>query len=304
MTCPYPYAYCRYDVDRQAKIATVTLSGPKEGNPAPWWAEKEMLALIDQWEQDDDVKVVILRSDKKDFCTGHDFGAYHESAGTKGSAEANRRGSNRARYVMMRETGTFLHRLMASLKPTIAEVDGQCIEWGCVVTAMCDMTIASHDAHFGCLGQTAGNAGVHYMPVYISLLGHKRARELMISGRTISGRDAALIGLANRSVPASQLRDHVLNEARRIALLPVDGIVLGKAYTETALEHMGLLSGFASNSLAWMLGLRMKFGEDEFSVLRAMREHGVGEALRQRSGRYAPYGGYGRHAELPLIIEE
>lgn len=300
MSSAPPFTYANYAVDREAKIATVTLSSPQRGNPAPWWTEREFLALIDEWEADDDVKVVILRSDKEDFSVGHDFGGYHDAAGT---ADKEGAGSNRRRYMMQREGTTFFRRLMGSLKPTIAEVRGNCIEWGCLVAALCDITIAANDAHFGMLGQAAGNSGVHYLPVYIELIGHKRAREMMITGRTVSGKTAAEIGLANRSVPVGELAEEVMNEAQRVALLPVDEIVLGKAYAEAAYENMGLLTGHATTTLAWMLGLRMKFKDDEFSVLKAVRTAGVREALHQRSGRYEPFGGFGAENETPIVRE-
>lgn len=297
----YPYRFTTYEVDRDAKIATLTFAGPKNGNPAPWWAEEEIVAHIDDWETDDDVKVVIIRSDKDDFSVGHDFGGYHDAAGLKGSANAARQSTNRARLVRNGGGGGYVTRLLTSMKPTIAEVRGHCIEWGCLTQVMCDITIAANDAHFGCLGQTAGNSGVHYLPIYMNLIGYKRAREMFLTGRTFSGADAARIGLVNRSVPAEDLRDEVENEARRIALLPIDGIVLGKAYTRTALESAGLTTGHQTTMLAWNLGLRMRFEDDEFGFLRTVRDEGVREAVKQRGERYEPLGGYGRHDERPLV---
>jgi enoyl-CoA hydratase len=299
-----PYQFTTYEVDREAKIATLTLSGPKNGNPAPWWAEAEIMGHIDSWENDDDVKVVIIRSDKDDFSVGHDFGGYHENAGLKGSKTAARASTNRAR--LLRSGGGGGHyptRLLTSMKPTIAEVRGHCIEWGCLTQVMCDITIAANDAHFGCLGQTAGNSGVHYLPMYMNLIGYKRAREMFLTGRTYSGADAARIGLVNRSVPVDELQDEVWNEAKRIALLPIDGIVLGKAYTQTALESAGLTTGHLTTMLAWNLGLRLRFEEDEFGFLTTVRKEGVSEAVQQRGERYAPFGGYGRHDERPLVRE-
>jgi uncharacterized SAM-binding protein YcdF (DUF218 family) len=41
-----PYPFTTYEVDREAKIATLTLTGPKNGNPAPWWAEAEIMGHI------------------------------------------------------------------------------------------------------------------------------------------------------------------------------------------------------------------------------------------------------------------
>jgi enoyl-CoA hydratase len=297
----YPYDFISYEVDREAKIATLTFTRPDAGNAAPWWADAELIELIDEWESDDDVKCVLIRGQGRDFCVGHDFGEYLTAGGIRGGEDARRRSTNRQRYVNQRKLSEFHRRLLLSLKPTIAVVQGHCIEWACILQALCDITIAAEDAHFGCLGQTAGNSGVHYLPIYISLIGHKRAREMFITGRTVSGHDAALIGLANRAVPAAELEAEAENEARRIALLPIDGIVLGKAYAEAALDSFGLTQGLPITNMAWMLGLRVRFEDDEFGFLNAVREEGVGAALEKRKKRYDAVGGYGRHAERPIV---
>ena len=169
----YSYDFITYEVDREAKIATLTFTRPDAGNAAPWWADAEMIELIDEWEADDDVKCVLIRGEGNDFCVGHDFGEYLSAGGIRGGVDTRRKSTNRQRYVSQRKLSDLHRRLLVSLKPTIAVVQGHCIEWGNILQVVCDMTIAADDAHFGCLGQTAGNSGVHYLPIYISLIGHK-----------------------------------------------------------------------------------------------------------------------------------
>ena len=55
----YPFQYIKYEVNPETKIATVTLSNPGKRNAAPFWGEEQMLDAIDDWEKNDDVKVVI-----------------------------------------------------------------------------------------------------------------------------------------------------------------------------------------------------------------------------------------------------
>lgn len=297
----YPYDFISYEVDREAKIATLTFTRPDVGNAAPWWADAEIIELIDDWESDDDVKCVLIRGEGRDFSVGHDFGEYLTAGGIRGGEDTRRMSTNRQRYVGQRKLSELHRRLLLSLKPTIAVVQGHCIEWACILQVLCDMTIAAEDAHFGCLGQTAGNSGVHFLPIYVSLIGHKRAREMFITGRTVSGHDAALMGLVNRAVPANQLDAEAYNDAKRIALLPIDGIVLGKAYAEAAFDSMGLTQGLPVTGMAWMLGLRVRFEEGEIGFLKAVREEGVSAALQQRKERYDEVGGYGRRGEKPIV---
>ncbi len=296
----YPFNFLDYKVNREEKIATVTLNNPRTGNLAPIFAEEQLTELIDEWEQDDDVKVVILKGTGDHFCAGHDVQQYNQTFKVGRDSRHNLRDS----FIAKRDSRVEMRRLLFSLKPTIAQVHGLCIEWGNVFQVCADMTIAAHDAHFGNLGQTAGISGVTIIRLYISLIGQKRMREMMLSGRTWSGREASRIGLINRSVPKEKLEAEVLNEARRIALLPLDGIVAGKAYTHQVYESMGFGASFTENSYFHQLALKSKFEEGEPAFFRQAHKIGVKAAAKERNLRYDPLGGFGPAAERPTIVEE
>ena len=293
----YPFQFIDYAVDRKEKIATVTFTNPTKSNSAPPFAEDQLIETIEEWEKDDDVKVVIVRGAGDNFCGGHDVGSYNETLKVGKHSRHNLRDALKAQ----RDMRIANRRLLFSLKPTIAQVRGLCIEWGNALAVCCDMTIAANDAHFGNLGQTGGISGITAIRLYIALIGFKRMREMMISGRTWSGREASAIGLVNRSVPVEQLEAEVLNEARRIALLPLDGIVVGKAYTHMVYEAMGFAQGFTENSYFHTLGLKLKFEEDDFAFFKELQRTGVSEAVRARKERYAPLGGFGQRDERPII---
>lgn len=299
----YPFQYINYEVDAAAKIATVTLRNPHVGgNSAPFFAEEQLIEAIDEWESDDNVKVVIIKGEGDHFCAGHDVGEYLKGFKFQHKPDKPKpRPRNREQLVIQRNTRDAWKRLFFSLKPTIAQVQGQCIEWGNATQTCCDITIAAEDAHLGNLGQTAGISGITIIRIYTYLMGHKRTREMMISGRTFSGRDAALIGLVNRAVPAEQLEAEVLEEAQRIALLPIDGIVTGKAYSHLVFDSMGMGQAFTETYYGHQLGLKMKFEEDDFWFFDEIRRNGVKEAVRKRQERYEPVGGFGGEAERPIV---
>ncbi len=296
----YPYNYIDYQVDREAKIATVTLNNPSRRNAAPVFAEDQLIEAIDAWERDDDVKVVIIKGAGDHFCAGHDVGAYNEVFKVGKASRRNLRDS----LVAQREVRMATRRILFSLKPTIAQVHGLCIEFGNALQVCCDMTIAADDAHIGNLGQTAGICGITIIRLYMSLIGQKRMREMMICGRTWSGREASKIGLVNRSVPLERLEAEVLNDARRIALLPVDGLVAGKAYTHLVFESMGFGASFTENSYFHALGLKLSFEPDDFAFFKEAGRVGLKEAVAQRARRYAPYGGFGPDDERPIVSHE
>jgi cyclohexa-1,5-dienecarbonyl-CoA hydratase len=104
-----------------------------------------------------------------------------------------------------------IFRTMEQLaRPTIAIIDGAALGGGCELVAACDIAIASERANFG---QPEIKLGV-FPPVAAILLpqviGHKRARELMLTGELIGADEAARIGLVNYVVPRDQLKQKTL----------------------------------------------------------------------------------------------
>jgi enoyl-CoA hydratase len=302
----YPFPFFHYAVDRASHIATVTLRNPdpRKGNIAPFFAESQLTRLVDAWERDDDVKVVVILADGDHFCSGHDMGEYLSAFHVRDqdAADARRhRPSVREQLLVERDMHKALERVLFSLKPIITGVQGRCLDFGTHLQTFSDISIAAEDAHLGSLGQTAGASGISWLRIYASLIGVKRAREMWLTGRTWSGRDAALIGLVNRAVPHQELREAVYNEARRIALLPIDGLVTGKAYTQMVLESMGFGKAASELYLAHVLGLKTRFESDEFWFFDEIRRNGLQNALRDRKERYAKLGGFGDAAEEPIV---
>ena len=90
--------------------------------------------------------------------------------------------------------------------PVIAMVSGACVGGGHELALWCDLVITADDAIFGQTGAKVGACPTVGATQYIArLIGERRAREMIFLCRRYSGREAAEIGLANRSVPASEL---------------------------------------------------------------------------------------------------
>lgn len=296
----YPYEYVQYRVDPESKIATVTLSNPGKRNAAPFWGEEQLVMAIDDWEKNDDVKVVIIKGEGEHFCGGHDLEGYFEGFGTR--SKTNERGlPNRHQLTLQRDLRQVWRRLFFSLKPTIAQISGHCIELGNQLQACCDISIAAEDAHIGNLGQVGGISGITLIRLYAHLIGYKRTREMMVTGRTWSGREASLIGLVNRAVPREQLAEEAMTEARRIALLPIDGIVSGKAYSHLVWEAMGMGQAFTELYIGHTLGLKLRFEEGDFAFFKEVRRNGASAAVAKRRELYAPLGGFGPDAEISIV---
>jgi len=157
-----------------------------------------------------------------------------------------------------------------SRKPIIAKVHGYCVAGGCYLQMLCDITVAADNSVLGHPAVTTG--GVSAMPLWNWLLGLRKAKELLLTGKLIDGREAERIGLVNVAVPPEQLDAEVENMVAQIISVPAGPVTLTKEGLNTAADVMGLAATFRTqghmNALA-------RFGPDvnlDFAALQA-RNH-------------------------------
>jgi enoyl-CoA hydratase len=106
-------------------------------------------------------------------------------------------------------------------KPVIAAVEGHAVAAGLELAAWCDLRVASEQAVFGVYCRRWGIPLMDGGTVRLTrLLGHSHALDLILTGRGVSGEEAARMGLANRLVPAGQALPAALALAREIATKP------------------------------------------------------------------------------------
>src|SRR3712207_6086299 len=109
--------------------------------------------------------------------------------------------------------------LWRSPKPVIAQVHGWCVGGGSDMALCADLVIASDDARIGT--PYSRMWGCYLTGMWIYRLGLTRAKEHALTGRPLSGAEAAEIGLVNRAVPFAQLEDEVRETAERLASVPL-----------------------------------------------------------------------------------
>jgi enoyl-CoA hydratase len=220
---------------------------------------REIDDALTEVEQDDDVKAVVFKGSGKAFSAGYDLG----------------------RVYFVYGGGFFLDKI------TIAQVHGYCIGGGLYMSLCCDMTIAAEDAKIGHSEQRLGFSGAMYVfPIEIALIGQKRARELLLTGKLIDGKEAERIGLINQVVPADQLEAETRKLAQAMTLLPRDGIAIGKATARLAYDSMGLSSAFGQGYLGHTMFTNTRFEQGEYNFLKRRRDVGLREAVKERDARY------------------
>jgi cyclohexa-1,5-dienecarbonyl-CoA hydratase len=151
---------------------------------------EEMNQALAELKTDDEVKVVIITSaGDRAFSAGVDVGDHLGDKLPKMVAVFNKL------FISLVEVD----------KPTIAVVNGLALGGGCEIVAGCDMAIASEKAQ---LGQPEIKLGVYPPPASVlfpRILGRRKAFELILSGDSISAKEAEQIGLINKAVPEAEL---------------------------------------------------------------------------------------------------
>jgi len=280
--------YTKEDFE-EGSVVTLTMNKPETLNALNIEFSREIDDALTEVEQDDDVKAVVFKGSGKSFSAGYDLGrVYFVYGGGSGKPEdKSRRPSQRSRLAYDRWRSESLRRIFLLDKITIAQVHGYCIGGGLYMSLCCDMTIAAEDAKIGHSEQRLGFSGAMYVfPIEIALIGQKRARELLLTGKLIDGKEAERIGLVNQAVPADQLEAETRKLAQAMTLLPRDGIAIGKATARLAYDSMGLSSAFGQGYLGHTLFTNTRFEEDEYNFLKRRRDVGVKAAVKERDARF------------------
>ena len=121
-----------------------------------------------------------------------------------------------------------IRALVASKKVTIAAVHGHCLGGGAELAMVCDLVYTTASAQWGFPEIKLGCYPPVACTALAALVGQKRAAELILTGRTISGTEAAEMGLANRAVGDEELAATVDQTVQEIAKLSPAALAVTK----------------------------------------------------------------------------
>ncbi len=215
------------------KIGYITLNRPEKHNALSYQLLDDLDAVLDEAEADEKARVIVLKANGKSFCSGFDLkGSYYITPPEGGWKYKN------SYDILNKKIYAKYLRLFNFPKPTIAQVHGYCTDAGCYLQLLCDISVAAEDAIFGHPAQRWG--GAQSMPLWQFYLGVKKARYLLMTGRTINGIEAEKIGLISLSVPKEQLEEEVNKIAQEISEIPPDGALHNKICLNTDLKIRGL----------------------------------------------------------------
>jgi enoyl-CoA hydratase len=268
---PEDYTAIRYQVeDGRARI---TLARPDAHNAIT----DRMLAELEDaaWRADDDTGVhcLVLRGEGASFCSGYDL---LNLGRTPGEGQRTGRSFDDDIWLMERQNRR-IRALWEMHKPTIAQVHGNCLAGGTDLAMVCDMVVVAEDARIGF--PAARSMGALPNNLWLYHCGPQWAKRLQLTGDSVTGADAAAIGLALKAVPPDRLEDEVEGIADRLALIDPDLLAANKRIINLGMELMGaqVLQRLAAENDA-----RAHRAEAVRGFGRSVRELGLREVLRRR----------------------
>jgi len=280
------YKMLRYD--RSDKTATISFSRPEKFNTIKPPMPEEMHHALSVANHDPEVSVIVLEGEGDSFCAGFDFSddlEHFEEWGMKMNPEDYDPGLD-----VMVATNPFVGpvpkfmSIWKSPKPVIAKVQGWCVGGGSEMALCADIVIASEDARLGTPYSRVW--GCHLTGMWIYRLGLTRAKQYALTGESISGAEAAEIGLINESVPLEGLDLRVQQWADKLARIPVTQLAAMKLIVNQAYDNMGLQS---TQTLGPILDGIMRNTPEGRGFVKTAMEDGVQQAVADRDGPFDDY---------------
>ncbi|MGD9890456.1 MAG: enoyl-CoA hydratase-related protein [Dehalococcoidia bacterium] len=231
--------YENIEVERlgtEERLARITLNRPDKLNALSPELLADLENALKTLEMEPAVRVIILRGSGRAFSAGYDLVTPRRQTEYRQAAQGERRSVWRTRTNMVRVSDLYLY-LWNMAKVTIAQVHGYCIAGGCELAMMTDLVVAADNAQLGHPG-TRGLGTSRTAAFWPVIIGMRRAKELLYTGDSVSGTEAAAMGMVNRAVPAADLDATVLTMAERIANQASDSLALQKRSVNTYFESI------------------------------------------------------------------
>ena len=242
------YQYITYETSGDGAIATVTLNRPRQRNAQNRGLLVELGSAMQEAERDDAVRVVVLQAAGDTFSSGHDLGssaAVAEQQPGVGQHESYQGYGGTLEGIESRwrqEWHFFFSNTLAwrnLRKITIAAVQGEVFSAGLMLAWACDLIVADETAVFADVVATRlGMCGVEYL-AHPWEFGVRKAKELMLTGDSISADDAYRLGMVSRVFPRGELRQRSQEFARRVAGLPSAAALMIKEAVNQTQDNQG-----------------------------------------------------------------
>jgi enoyl-CoA hydratase len=242
--------FVRYEVEEG--IAVITLDRPQAANAQTPQVLKELDEAWRTTDRDDEVRVVVMRSEGKHFSAGHDMqGGGDPSLGPRhvdGALTVDT-------YYDWEERGYlgYAKRWRELVKPSIAGVQGKCIAAGLMLCWPCDLIIAADNAQFSDPVGLMGMPGVEFF-AHPWEFGPRRAKQILFTASSLSADLARECGMVNEVVPLESLHERTMELAATVASMDPWAVRLAKRAVNNAVDTMGFSNSINANFDVHQLG--------------------------------------------------
>ena len=220
------------------RIARLLLNRPERLNAISMAMPREIRAAVDWAVANPDIHVIVVEGAGKGFCGGYDLAESAEAMIDHPCQQEKTPWDPMVDYAYMKQNTEDFMSLWRCPKPTIAKVHGHAVAGGSDIALCCDLLVMADDARIGYMPTRVW--GCPSTAMWTFRLGPLRAKQLMFTGDTLTGREAAQWGLANVSVPMAQLEAETMALAQRIAGVPSSHLAMHKMVVNQVMLNMGL----------------------------------------------------------------
>ena len=267
------YRHLLYEVDDE-HVCWLTLNRPEKLNAMNLRLIAELQAGLLRADADDAVNVIVIRGAGRSFCAGHDLD--EDAAEDRSSIYAYR-----GHYIQQFDEFTTPWRIT---KPVIASVHKYAIGKGFELALCCDVTLVTEDTALGYNEVRYGVSGhCMFLPWLVNM---KTAKDLLLTGREVTAREAKDLGLVTEVVAPENLAEATRKKATLMARLPREIQRMHKMYLNRVYEIQGIKTAtdYYLEQVA-IMGAQPVPEYAEFSQMT--REQGLRAALDHANIRYA-----------------
>lgn len=291
----------RYDKDPGTHIARVTFCRAERSNALTREMYEALAASLADAEQDDDVKVVVLRGDGGVFTSGQDMAvaySWYSSKPDGGEGEGDpgagpelgdakpRRPSQRRRLAYDRWAQRFYHDLYKHNKVLVAQVEGYALGGGLEFALSCDLAVCGRGTRLGMpaarfIGPVLGN-----LHLFFWRLGPTFAKDLLLTGRVAGADEFEARGIFTRFCDDADVASETEALAAMVARMPADGIAIAKEFFRLVEESPGMGNADVVEHIAHAFATNLSFEADEFNFVKIRSKVGTSKAFELRDSYF------------------
>ncbi len=282
-----------YEVD--GRIARITLDRSERGNGITLEMPRELAECVERADLDPEVHVIALAGNGKGFCGGYDLvesaeGGFAEGGPQGSPLDPARIAANHdpsgtwdpvVDFQMMSRNVRGFMSLFHADKPVVCKVHGFCVAGGTDMALCSDLLVIAEDARIGYPPSRVW--GVPTTALWAHRIGPERAKRLLFTGDLLTGKQALEWGLAIEAPGPAELDERFEALVARIALTPVNQLVMMKLMVNQALYAQGLQ---ATQALGTVFDGIARHTPEGYAFQQRAAEAGFKQAVRDRDDPY------------------